>query len=101
MTVRLEELLAAATPGPWVADMAHVSTEGGSDVASAYGEDWETADSNSALIALAPDAVRLLIEWAGDDPERLARLERLGESDAISDVLDRLAEAARLDRLGT
>jgi len=77
VTVRLEELLAAATPGPWEPRLwgierdhwpdrrVSVGTTTGHGAAVCinprYGE-LEQSKADAALIALTPDAVRLLID---------------------------------------
>jgi hypothetical protein len=99
MTVRLEELLAAATPGPWHVDYGW-EDYGGEDGGGNHGwvsphGAYSTDRPTNELIALAPDAVRLLIDM-GDE---LRRVQKHG-ADSMNGHFRRKALLARLDRLG-
>jgi len=104
VTVRLEELLAAATPGPWHVHTIEDDGYGerhddirpeGNETIIAYGEGCflpPEERANLDLIALAPDAVRLLIDMG----EALRGME----SDGHLHYNVTGALLARLDRLG-
>jgi len=131
VTVRLEELLAAATPGPWHANPAAatagqtIRTRTNNPVARLLPDDRDSlggpgedgarraraaiklTQADASLMALAPDAVRLLI----DTTKALRDLVdgsmwecpfcgRNMEHDGHKDECEYAALLARLDRLG-
>jgi len=109
VTVRLEELLAAATPGEW--EMFGPEYDNGREWWHVYGEEGSPevtylTKGDAALIAKTPDAVRLLIDM-GNALRKNHRWHQqsafnVGGGPCICEPCQEAAALlARLDRLGT
>ena len=79
----LQRLLEQTTPGPWESwvDGCYVKVQGvldGPNVCNFGRDSWPQSNENAVLVALAPDAVRLLADMAAE----LERIQRLTEREA-------------------